>query len=289
VNNPTADVLVADARRAVHESLILLPAWEADRVRALIADLETAVESRTAIQCAAPSVGQAPATAQTDDDAELTAEEARDLAAQLGLDLYRAQDALAFVGECCDIADREGRPVTTADVREWLKGARCGRQLMADAAERNDLRDRIAEVLWPLTDWDGDELNAERAADAVLAVLPAPTDRASVLAEHLVERCPDHGCVEPAWEDGCHCEIEPLLRRLAGEAATPEHDTEARPVIDTASDTPQHAAATVLHCSSANFLHKHGPHGWEPQPGMDPVHCPGYAEPAVGAQQPKEA
>ncbi|MFD3741082.1 hypothetical protein [Streptomyces sp. NPDC058629] len=49
-------------------------------------------------------------------DEDLTAEEAR--------------DALAFVGECCDIADRNQRPITTGDVREWLKGARCGRQLL---------------------------------------------------------------------------------------------------------------------------------------------------------------
>jgi hypothetical protein len=73
----------------------------------------------------------APAPAATE-DSELPAEEARDQAAALSLDLYRAQDALAFVGECCDIADREQRPVTTAQVREWLKGARCGRQLAAD-------------------------------------------------------------------------------------------------------------------------------------------------------------
>lgn len=51
----------------------------------------------------------------------------------LGFQLYRAQDALAFVAECCDIADREQRTITTGDVREWLKGARCGRQLAADA------------------------------------------------------------------------------------------------------------------------------------------------------------
>jgi hypothetical protein len=63
---------------------------------------------------------------------DLTAEEARDLVDELGLQLYRAQDALAFVEECCVIAEREGRAITTADVREWLKGARCGRQLLAD-------------------------------------------------------------------------------------------------------------------------------------------------------------
>lgn len=62
------------------------------------------------------------------DDTELTAEEARDLVDDLGLRLYRAEDALAYVAECCNIADREGVPVTTARVREWLKGPQCARQ-----------------------------------------------------------------------------------------------------------------------------------------------------------------
>ncbi|MEH0417859.1 hypothetical protein [Streptomyces sp. B21-083] len=77
-------------------------------------------------------------------DPELTAEEARTLADQLGLDLYRAQDALAFVEECCVIADREGRTVTTADVRKWLKGAQCGRQLTAE--EPDTVRDLTAAL-----------------------------------------------------------------------------------------------------------------------------------------------
>ncbi|MFE6634706.1 hypothetical protein ACFVFT_14785 [Streptomyces tendae] len=79
-----------------------------------------------------------PATTNHDTGtgAELTAEEARGLVDDLGLQLYRAQDALAFVGECCAIAEREQRPITPADVREWLKGAQCGRQLAADAVRR---------------------------------------------------------------------------------------------------------------------------------------------------------
>ncbi|MET9150019.1 hypothetical protein ABZX82_01870 [Streptomyces griseoflavus] len=68
------------------------------------------------------------------DEPDLTVDEARDLVSDLSVDLYWAQDRLGFVGECCDIADREQRPITTADVREWLKGARCGRQLAADTA-----------------------------------------------------------------------------------------------------------------------------------------------------------
>lgn len=95
---------------------------------ALAPDITYARALRAALNEPAPG----PAATE-DDDTELTADEARDLADELGIDLYRAQDALAFVGECCAIADREKRAVTTADVREWLKGARCGRQLAADA------------------------------------------------------------------------------------------------------------------------------------------------------------
>ncbi|MFF8902532.1 hypothetical protein ACF082_34245 [Streptomyces lydicus] len=60
-HHTAADALVVQARRAVHEALVLLPAWEADRVRALIADLETAVEGRTAMRIVVPpaSVGTA--------------------------------------------------------------------------------------------------------------------------------------------------------------------------------------------------------------------------------------
>jgi hypothetical protein len=94
-----------------------------------------------------------PAATEATDPAPLTGDEARALVDELGLDLYRAQDALQFVGECCDIADREQQTITTADVREWLKGARCARQLAADAtrdcallppAER--LLERLAEA-----------------------------------------------------------------------------------------------------------------------------------------------
>jgi hypothetical protein len=61
-------------------------------------------------------------------DDELTVEEAREEVQRLGTELYEARDRLAFVGECCDIADREGRQPTTADVRAWLQGPQCARQ-----------------------------------------------------------------------------------------------------------------------------------------------------------------
>lgn len=44
------------------------------------------------------------------------------------------------------------------------------------------------------------------------------------------------------------------------------------------------AASTLLErrrvpCSSVNLrLLPHQPHDWEPQPGMEPVHCPGFTD-----------
>ncbi|MBE4735741.1 ParB N-terminal domain-containing protein [Streptomyces caniscabiei] len=161
---------------------------------------------------------------------ELTAEEARDLAEDLGYQLYRAQDALAFVGECCDIADREQRPVTTADVREWLRGARCGRQLLADVADRAALRDRIRRAVCEAEGfaWDSDMLEPDEygdVADMVLSVLPAPADRAAVLSD--AERTMLGWALDQAqlrmWKTGKHTAEEQAalvsLRRMAVESA----------------------------------------------------------------------
>lgn len=99
--------------------LIVLTVWPAwwpyaamFAAGALVAGLGNALDRRT----------------PTPEDADLTADEARALATDLGLQLYRAEDAIAYVAECCDIADRQGQPVTTARVRTWLRGAQCARQ-----------------------------------------------------------------------------------------------------------------------------------------------------------------
>ncbi|MET9923443.1 MULTISPECIES: hypothetical protein [unclassified Streptomyces] len=80
----------------------------------------------------------------------LTADEAREMADDLNTDLYKAQDALAFVGECCDIADRNQRPITTGDVRKWLKGARCGRQLLGTSTGEDTADEECGDQL---TEW----------------------------------------------------------------------------------------------------------------------------------------
>lgn len=184
-----------------------------------------------------PAAGVAPVADQTD-NAELTAEEARDLVAELGLDLYRAQDALAFVGECCDIADREGRPITTADLREWLKGDRCTRQRAADAADQTGLRDRIADAL--ARHYDGQHLAELReehaahhteAADAVLAVLP---DQQAAIRAAALQEAAD-------WFEGQTTtrfyghQVATQLRRM-GAGAQQQGGTEARCTCADAGD-----------------------------------------------------
>lgn len=70
----------------------------------------------------------------------LTAQEARDLVDELGIQLYWAQDAHAFVREMCDVLEKaqhvpEGQAtLRTEDVREWLKGPRCVRLRAVDAS-----------------------------------------------------------------------------------------------------------------------------------------------------------
>ena len=51
-----------------------------------------------------------------------------------------------------------------------------------------------------------------------------------------------------------------LLRRLAAETQQTE---------------------TPVPCSWVAVKSSHSPHDWEPQPGMDPVHCPGYRLPPM--------
>ncbi|WP_157882424.1 hypothetical protein [Streptomyces silvensis] len=132
----TRSLAIADAVLAVlpapaDRAAVLREAadWFQDRCVKRFFGTQVAVELRR-------MANEAQQTEPPEDTAadDLTLDEARQLVDDLGLDLYQAQDALAFVEECCVIADREGRTITTADVREWLKGARCGRQLLADRA-----------------------------------------------------------------------------------------------------------------------------------------------------------
>jgi hypothetical protein len=130
-------------------------------------------------------------------DTDLTAEEARDLADDLGLQLYRAQDALAFVEECCVIAEREGRPITVADVRTWLKGAQCGRQLAAGG--QLDVGPASPPV--HLVTWTGAANNAEQSPRTTADNSPTSSDTPDNSALHglirqAIHDADEHSCQE---------------------------------------------------------------------------------------------
>jgi hypothetical protein len=61
-----------------------------------------------------------------------------------------------------------------------------------------------------------------------------------------------------------------------------QQEWDSRPIGADVSDLIE--IVPVVPCSGS--LHsQHPPHDWEPQPGMDPVHCPGERQPAAGARQ----
>lgn len=85
-----------------------------------------------------------PGVAATDAP-DLTREELQDLVDVQGLDLYRAQGLLAFIGEMCDAADRDGTAVTTERVRGWLGYTGCGGVITLPEGAAAALQERIAE------------------------------------------------------------------------------------------------------------------------------------------------
>lgn len=99
-----------------------------------------AVLSVAQVRAAWESMGAWLEQVDPDGPPKLTAEEARAEVDRLSNDLYYASDAHAYVGEMCDITDtKQNTPagygtLLTADVRTWLKGARCVRMVAVDAS-----------------------------------------------------------------------------------------------------------------------------------------------------------
>ncbi|WP_245727153.1 hypothetical protein [Streptomyces longwoodensis] len=129
------------------------------------------------------------------------------------------------------MTDRNFRPRCGNDPRAQLTDG--DRQAVADfrayLADRAALRDRIAEALHqdqtppPTVSWaDEQPLDREiflRRADVVLAVLPAPTDRATVLREAIdVAREEGHRLEEVAGIEAARGarSVACLLRKLLG-------------------------------------------------------------------------
>lgn len=167
------------------------------------------------------------------DPSELTAEEARDLADEMSLDLYRAQDAIEFVREMCALREKNQKAsagqgeVQTGEVLEWLKGPRCGRQMLAEQSPDTptpapaDVRDQIAAAVRTVDiDYSNlvmgagqgpvDDDEAHALADAVLRV-PAIAD--ALAAVTAVERVRQLAAV---WLDA----PDPLAQAMARDLLT---------------------------------------------------------------------
>lgn len=240
-----------------------------------------------------------PATANhgTGTGAELTAEEARALAEDLGLQLYLAQDALAFVSECCTIAEREQRPITTTDVREWLKGARCGRQLAADAGLRRVADEPAATAiraaaLREAADFVGndDECDCGGCDTCVPRSLAAELRRMAgetQPAEAQPERC-EH-CGQPirrvtgtlaAWwvHDPGGNTVCDWARPASSPRATPKPATEAEPLCcPLCADKPLLRTPTEAHDHFRTMHPEQQLAGPGPWPLLvPPPSCPGY-------------
>jgi hypothetical protein len=178
-------------------------------------------------------------------------------------------------------------------------------------ADRAALRDRIADTLAAADGWrwvsDSDKARSstyrgyQTRADAVLAVLPAPADRAAILREAAdVAARFNSDCQNCAVE----LEVATKLRRMAGEAQQPETQAEAdcpygegpgdgSGCIKPAGHDGDHVVTpgvAVVPCSRAVLQQPHIPHVWWPQPGMAYVHCPGRNVDTAAVSQPgKEA
>jgi hypothetical protein len=129
-----------------------------------------------------------------------------------------------------------------------------------------------------------------RRADAVLSVLPAPADRAAEerLARVLHWVTSDVVTAKTEFGNGYRAaqrDIRDLIRgRFDADAAN-----ELRRAADhgpaVVAQPGKDTETRVGRCSAVMMRQPHAPHGWEPQPGMDPVPCPGF----TAEQQPKEA
>jgi hypothetical protein len=171
---------------------------------------------------------------------------------------------------------------------------------VASAPDQTALRDRIADMLRP---WllGADEGDVEHAAEAVLAGLPAELLRAQAEAHQYrtaLQGAARRAAVLPASVDRADVlrEVAAGLERKASALTEGLHDlamfvAKARiaeaEILDREADELRRVAAEtpnitkggpgwgIVQCSAATLNRPHGPHRWEPQPGMDRVRCPG--------------
>lgn len=179
-----------------------------------------------------------------------------------------------------------------------------GHRLAAHAVGFQDVLDESDRGPWGKT-VGADIAELCEVLDAPAApVLPASTDRSAVLreaadgfdahAEKLLSGINDKAVfVAKALQHQAAVwrEAAETLRRMADETPqqpeAPDCDVEFeggghcskpaghRTLANQDPHTPVVAQAPVR-CTASVLRKPHGPHGWEPQPGMDPIRCPGF-------------
>lgn len=151
-------------------------------------------------------------TPETGPDSEMTAADAR--------------DALAFVAEKCDTADREGTPLTTASVREWLKGPPPGCRVsfpppsddpQSTAAVQPDV-DELANLR---TEYERVRLMLRASREVRRTAQQGVTEREALLTEarDLLEDAGDTGADGDDWP-----QIAPAIQRLISRTEQAEAD-----------------------------------------------------------------
>lgn len=233
------------------------------------------------------------------DDPEPTREELQALVDDQGLDLYRAQDLIAFVREMCDAADADGSPVTTERVRGWLGYTGCGGVLVLPEAVQQQVREALgapvvmaAELMRAPTTPDGPTITAGFDPDIEIPELDEP--RFSIEDDKACE-CGHYRTSHRAagrWLVLCHlCSVlrvdnpyrpfAPLLRTPAAQASAPD----CRWPACLSEDDQQVLAGQV----EASMLGEETALMPDPRPGCGCVDrgldAPAVAGPATGSEE----
>jgi hypothetical protein len=237
-----ADLLVADARRAVHESLTFLAAPGADRVRALIADLETAVEGRTAIRFAAATV---PASAPTDQAAK-----ARSLLLHFAAEAHRRKwaydrglndDGVPVKSEAFDALHQLGDEMRTALDKLRLADAASGPGRADGETQQDETQAAVIAELLPaweamyepgnvsdyLIGYANDEAPAKAAAEAWLRSQAEVTGRLEWVHQTPLDGYDQEAELIERHDDGIDTGPGITVRRRVEPAAVPQPGKEA--------------------------------------------------------------
>jgi len=196
-------------------------------------------------------------------------------------------------GEPCDVHERllghydDSHELCAPDCGTADGPSRVAAEEQPAEAQDGDRVKAIADAIGPvmllgLQDAElFDEPGQERIRDWIkwisetVAALPAPelVDRAAVLEEAAQIAVAENQSCPAVYQ------CQPCLTRERIAADLLRAAAKERPAVGEQPDT-QTREARVVRCSAVMLRVHHAPHGWEPQPGMEPVHCPGYPQPA---------